>query len=43
MAEQYKMEVEKIKELLGGDSTMLEKDIKMKKAVDFMYDNAVIK
>ncbi|QIB68488.1 trigger factor [Aminipila butyrica] len=44
MAEQYKMEVEKIKTMLGSDNfAALEKDLKMRKAVDFVYDNAVIK
>lgn len=44
MAAQYKLEVEKIKTMLGADNfEALEKDIKMRKAVDFVYDNAVIK
>ena len=44
MAAQYQMEVEKLKELLGVESiTYLAKDIKVKKAVDFLFDNAVIK
>ncbi|QAT42116.1 trigger factor [Aminipila luticellarii] len=44
MAAQYKMEVEQIKSMLGSDNfALLEKDIKMRKAVDFAYDNAVIK
>lgn len=44
MSIQYKLEVEQIKSMLGADnSAALEKDIKMRKAVDFVYDNAVIK
>lgn len=44
MAVQYKLEIDKIKSMLGGDNfAALEKDIKMRKAVDFAYDNAVIK
>lgn len=43
MADQYKMEISKLKELMGADNfTILEKDIKMRKAVDFMFENAVI-
>jgi len=44
MAVQYNLEVEKIKSMLGADNfAALEKDVKMRKAVDFVYDNAVIK
>ncbi|MFV0518078.1 MAG: trigger factor [Aminipila sp.] len=44
MAIQYNLEVDKIKSMLGAENfAALEKDIKMKKAVDFVYDNAVIK
>lgn len=43
MADQYKMEVAKLKELMGAENfTVLEKDIKMRKAVDFMFENAQI-
>lgn len=43
MADQYKMEIEKLKEALGSQNFgYLEKDIKMRKAVDFMFENAVI-
>lgn len=44
MAIQYKLEVEQIKSMLGPDNfAAFEKDIKMRKAIDFIYDNAVIK
>ncbi|MEA4922249.1 MAG: trigger factor [Eubacteriaceae bacterium] len=44
MAIQYGMELEKIKEVIGTQNIgYLERDIKMKKAVDLIYDNAVIK
>ena len=44
MAIQYKMEADKIKEMVGEQNVaILEKDIKMRKAIDFLYDNAVIK
>ena len=43
MAIQYKLEVDKIREMLGAENfSFLEKDIKIKKAVDFMYENAEI-
>ncbi len=44
MSIQYKLEVEQIKSMLGAENfAALEKDIKMRKAVDFTFDNAVIK
>ncbi|MCI8608555.1 MAG: trigger factor [Firmicutes bacterium] len=44
MAIQYQMTADKVRELIGEDNLKyLEKDIKTKKAVDFIYDNAVIK
>lgn len=43
MADQYKMEVEKLKEMLKADNfALLAKDIKMRKAVDFMFENAIV-
>ncbi|MBK5261603.1 MAG: trigger factor [Peptostreptococcaceae bacterium] len=43
MAIQYKLDVDKIKEMLGAENfSFLEKDIKIRKAVDFMYENAEI-
>ncbi|MDO4176650.1 MAG: trigger factor [Bacillota bacterium] len=44
MAQQYGLEVEKLTEMIGPENLgMISGDIKMKKAVDFLYDNAVIK
>ncbi len=44
IAIQYKMDKEKVKELVGPEYLeMIEKDVKVRKAIDFMYDNAVIK
>jgi trigger factor len=44
MAAQYKIEPAKIKEMLGTENmAFLEKDIKMRKAMDFIYDKAIIK
>jgi trigger factor len=43
MAIQYQMEAEKVREMLGeGNMVYLEGDIKMRNAIQFMYDNAVI-
>jgi trigger factor len=44
MAAQYKIEPAKIKEMLGAENlAFLEKDIKMRKAMDFVFDKAIIK
>lgn len=44
MAKQYSLEADKVKEMLGAQNIgMIAGDIKMKKAIDFMYDNAVKK
>lgn len=44
MAEMYKMEIEKVKEILGGqDSEYLSDSIKSKKAVDIIVNNGKIK
>lgn len=44
LATQYGLEVEKARELLGGDNLdYLSRDVKMKKAVDLVFDNAVQK
>ena len=44
IAAQYGMEVDKLKEMLNEDyMTMVAKDVKAKKAIDFIFDNAVIK
>ena len=43
MAEMYKMEVEKLREMMNVDNfSYLQQDIKMRKAIDFMFENAVI-
>jgi trigger factor len=44
MAAQYKLEPAKIREMLGPENlAFLEKDIKMRKAMDFVFDKAIIK
>jgi len=42
LAQQYKMEVEKLKEMFGtGNANLMKEDIINNKAVQFLYDNAV--
>jgi len=43
LAESYKMEPAKVKEIMGDKMSMIEKDIKMRKAVDWIFENAKIK
>ena len=44
MAAQYNMTADKIKEMIVAENlTFLKKDIQVKKAIDFIFDNAVIK
>lgn len=44
MAKQYNLEADKIREMLGTQNIgMISGDIKMRKAIDFMYDSAVKK
>ncbi len=44
MATQYKMEANKIKEMLGEENlNFLAKDIRMRKAIDLIFESAVIK
>lgn len=43
MAIQYNMGEEEVKKILGANMSYLEKDLKTKKAIDFIFDNAVIK
>lgn len=44
MAKMYNMEKDKIKEILGDQNvSLMEKDLQMRKAIDFIFDNAVIK
>ncbi len=44
MAAQYNLEADKVKEMIGEDGKkMIEDDLKLSKAADFIYDNANIK
>lgn len=44
MAKQYGLETDKVKEMMGSQGLeMIKGDVKVKKAVDFMYDHAVKK
>lgn len=44
MAAQYQMTADKIKEIIGVENlTFLQKDLQVRKAIDFIYDNAKIK
>ena len=44
MAVQYKMDADKIREMLGVQNLgLIEKDVRIRKAVDYMFDQAVIK
>lgn len=44
MAAQYQTTADKIKEMIGVENiTFLQKDMKIKKAIEFIYDNAKIK
>ena len=44
MAIQYQTTADKLKEMIGVENlTFLQKDLKIKKAIQFIYDNAVIK
>ena len=44
MAQQYNLEADKIREMMGPQNIdMIAGDIRMRKALDFMYDNAVKK
>lgn len=40
MAEMYNVDVEQIKQMLGGSTEMLESDLKMRKAIDFLVDHS---
>lgn len=41
MASQYSMDVEKLRSIMGAEARlMLERDIKSRKAIDFMFENA---
>lgn len=44
LAKQYSLEADKVKEMLGTQNiNMISGDIKLRKAIDFLYDNAVKK
>ena len=44
MAAQYQITADKIKEMIGVENlTFLQKDLQVRKAIDFIYDNAKIK
>ncbi|MBQ8151281.1 MAG: trigger factor [Firmicutes bacterium] len=44
MAQQYELEASSLKEMLGEENIrMITGDIRIKKAIDFIYDNAVVK
>ncbi len=44
MAAQYQMTADKMKEMIGVENlTFLQKDLQVKKAIDFIYDNAKVK
>ena len=44
MAAQYQMTADKLKEMIGVENlTFLMKDLQVKKAIEFIFDNAVIK
>ena len=44
MAAQYQMTADKIKEMIGVENlTFLQKDLQVRKTIDFIYDNAKIK
>ena len=43
MADLYRIELDQVKKIMGSDNEGLKKDIKVRKAVDFMYDSAVKK
>lgn len=44
MAQQYDLEADSLKEMLGQENiNMISGDLRIKKAIDYIYDNAVIK
>ena len=44
MAKQYGLEADKLREMIGAENVgMIAGDIKIRKAVEFIYDNAVKK
>ena len=43
MASMYKMEIEQVKQALGGNTAALKDDLKFKKAIDVLVDNSKTK
>ena len=41
MASMYNLEIDQIKQMLGGNTEAIENDLKFKKAIDFLVDNCV--
>lgn len=42
MASMYNIEVDQIKEMLGGNTEAIKEDLKFRKAIDFLVDNSVV-
>ncbi|HLS36601.1 MAG TPA: trigger factor, partial [Bacillota bacterium] len=42
MASMYNLEIDQIKQMLGGNPEAIERDLKFQKAIDFLVDNSVI-
>lgn len=40
MADMYRVDVDQIKQMLGGNTEMLESDLKLRKAIDFLVDHS---
>src|SRR5699024_9248877 len=40
MADMYQMEVDQIKQILGGNAEMMKEDLKLRKAIEFLVDNS---
>lgn len=40
MASQYQMEVDQLRQMLGGNTDALKGDLKLQKAIDFLLENA---
>jgi len=43
MADMYQMEVDQIKQILGGNAEMMKEDLKLRKAIEFLVDNSQTK
>lgn len=42
MASMYNLEVDQMKQMLGGNTEAIENDLKFRKAIDFLVDNSVV-